>query len=248
MTYRQKIKKCYTHTCNKKYTLILEDIMKSNGKITMIVGPMFAEKSGELIITCETLMHYAKKNVKVYKPANDDRFSETEIVSRIGHKIEAENLPTKLTEDIVKKVIEDCKEYDVVAFDEVHFFSKGIVDIVYELSMMGKDIYIVGLNLDYTASTFGSVGDLLAISDEVKIKRAYCTVCGKEAKFTQRIINGMPAEFGKQVLIGDKEEYEVRCKNHYIHPSKAKEYKEKMDVTTIVLNDNNEIKTNQKEG
>ena len=232
--------------------------MKNNGKITMIVGPMFAEKSGELIITCETLMMYAKKKVKVYKPANDDRFSETEIVSRIGHKIEAENLPIKLTKDIVKKVVKDCMDYDVIAFDEVHFFSKEIVDIVYELSMHGKDIYAVGLNLDYTASTFGSVGDLLALADEVKIKRAYFTTCGKEAKFTQRIINGMPAEYGTQVLIGDKEEYEVRCKEHYVHPSKAKEYKEKIEltkkinVTDIILNEivesSDNIKSNQKEG
>lgn len=201
--------------------------MKNIGKITLIVGPMFAEKSGELILTCEKLQLYAKKKVKVYKPANDDRFSNTEIVSRLNKKMVAENLPTSITKTVIEKVLNDCKNYDVVAFDEVHFYSEGIVKLVYELSMQDKDIYIVGLNLDYTASTFGSVGDLMALADKIVIKRAYCTICGAEAKFTQRIINGKPAEFGEQVIVGDKEHYEVRCKNHYVHPSKAKEYNKK---------------------
>ena len=214
--------------------------MKSTGKITLIVGPMFAEKSGELIITCEKLKLYAKKSVKVYKPAKDDRFSDTEIVSRLGRKMEAENLPTSITEDVIKKVLNDCKNVDVVAFDEVHFYSSQIVDLVYELSIQGKDLYIVGLNLDYTASTFASVGDLMALSDEIIIKRAYCTVCGEEAKFTQRIINGKPAEYGEQVIVGDKEHYEVRCKCHYVHPSKAKAYNEKCfgdNITSIAGDD-----------
>lgn len=202
--------------------------MTNRGKITMIVGPMFAEKSGELIMTVDTLKTYGKKKCMVYKPANDDRFSMTEIVSRVGTNLDAENLPTTITSDVILKVLEDTIGYDVVAFDEVHFFSSGITKLVYELANAGKDIYIVGLNLDYTASTFGEVGNLLALADDVRIKRAYCTICGAEAKFTQRIINGKPAEFGSQVLIGDKEDYEVRCKMHYVHPSKAKEYNEKM--------------------
>lgn len=215
--------------------------MITKGKITMIVGPMFAEKSGELIMTCDTLKTYGKKKVKVYKPANDDRFSDTEIVSRVGTRLEAENLPTTITSDVMLKVLEDTITYDVVAFDEVHFFSDGITKLVYELSNAGKDIYIVGLNLDYTASTFGSVGDLLALADDIKIKRAYCTICGREAKYTQRIINGKPAEYGNQVVIGDKEDYEVRCKEHYVHPSVAREYNERLlDITNNLFRKNKE--------
>lgn len=198
--------------------------MTSKGKITMIVGPMFAEKSGELITTCETLREYAHKKVMVYKPSTDNRWSDTEIVSRIGTRLKAETLPANITDDVIIKVLGDMISYDVVAFDEVHFYSEKITKLIYELSMAGKDIYIAGLNLDYAANTFGEVGNLMALSDEIKIKRAYCTVCGAEAKFTQRIINGKPAEFGTQVVVGDKENYEVRCKMHYVHPSKAKDY------------------------
>lgn len=219
-----------------------------NGMITAIVGPMFAEKSGELIITCEKLKKYAKKNVKVYKPINDDRFSETQIVSRLGISLDAENMPTEVTDEVIKKALLDNKETEVVAFDEVHFFSKGIVELVRELSLSGKEVYVAGLNLDYTASTFGPIGDLLAISDKVINKTAFCTVCGGEAKFTQRIINGKPAEFGEQIIVGDTESYEVRCAKHYVHPSKAKAFNEanREKITEIIAKDI--LKKEEKEG
>ncbi|NRD81073.1 hypothetical protein HPT25_27660 [Bacillus sp. BRMEA1] len=67
------------------------------GTVTVICGPMFSEKSGELIRRLLKLEKYGRKKVKAYKPSIDTRFSEDEIVSRIGYRFPATNIPKQLT-------------------------------------------------------------------------------------------------------------------------------------------------------
>ena len=57
------------------------DIINGNiGWIEVICGPMFSGKSEELIRRLRRAM-IARKRVEVFKPAIDDRYSDTEIVS-----------------------------------------------------------------------------------------------------------------------------------------------------------------------
>lgn len=48
------------------------------GRITVITGPMFSEKSGELIDRCLKLEKFGGKQIKVYKPAEDNRDCEAD--------------------------------------------------------------------------------------------------------------------------------------------------------------------------
>lgn len=43
---------------------------ENSGFITVITGPMFSEKSGELIKRCEKMEKYGRKTVKAFKPKN----------------------------------------------------------------------------------------------------------------------------------------------------------------------------------
>ena len=58
------------------------------GWIEVICGCMFAGKTEELIRRINVLS-YAKKNILVFKPAIDSRYSETQIVSHSGYKVES---------------------------------------------------------------------------------------------------------------------------------------------------------------
>ena len=44
------------------------------GFLTVIIGPMFSEKSGELIKQCLLSQNYQNKTVRIYKPVIDDRY------------------------------------------------------------------------------------------------------------------------------------------------------------------------------
>ncbi len=189
-----------------------------SGFLTTIIGPMFSEKSGELIKRCKQAEKYQNKKVVVYKPILDNRYSEDEVVSRIGLRINAHRLNQNLSEeDLAGKVYDLCKDADMVGFDEAQFFSEEIVEIVRNLVGMGKEVIVDGLNLDYLGRPFGSMGNLLLFSDEIITKNAFCKCCGRPAMYTQRLIDGKPdtGTEGGLVLIGDTESYEPRCRLCY---------------------------------
>lgn len=192
-----------------------------SGFITVITGPMFSEKSGELIKRCKKLEKYGRMKVICFKPSIDSRFASDEIVSRIGLRIKAVPVNKELDDETYKDIIERAKFCDVIAFDEAQFFSSRIVDIVQELAYKGKRVLIAGLNLDYRGKAFGSIGDLMAQADEIVNLTAYCACCGRPAIFTQRLVNGKPAKEGPVELIGDTEAYEPRCRLCFVPPEKA---------------------------
>jgi len=194
----------------------------STGRITVITGPMFSEKSGELIRRCQKLMKYGRRKVVAYKPAEDNRFAKDEIVSRIGYRLPAISIPRKLTEETVAKILEQTRDADVVAFDEVQFFNRPIMNLVQELAYCGKHVIVDGLNMDYRGEEFGYIGGLLAMADDIEKLSAFCAVCGSaEGNFTQRIINGEPVKVGPIVMIGDSEAYEPRCRRCFVPPHKV---------------------------
>ena len=91
------------------------------GWIEVICGCMFSGKTEELIRRINVLS-YAKKDIFVFKPKIDNRYSNTEIVSHSGARV-----PCKIVEkaqDILKLINDDV---EVVAIDEVQFFDKDII-------------------------------------------------------------------------------------------------------------------------
>ena len=186
------------------------------GFLTVITGPMFSEKSGELIKQCLLSRNYRNKVVRIYKPSIDDRYGEDEVVSRIGLHMPATNISQEIDSVLSARILADCREMDIVAFDEAQFFSPGIVELVLALIEQKKQVLVAGLNLDYLARPFGSLGELTLYADEVIVKKAYCKCCGRPAMYTQRVIDGRPVTASnvgsKLVLIGDHESYEARCR------------------------------------
>lgn len=148
----------------------------SRGRITVITGPMFSEKSGELIRRCQKLMKYGRRKVVAYKPAEDNRYAEDEIVSRIGYRLPAISIPRKLTEETVQQILVETKDADVVAFDEVQFFSRPIMQLVQELAYCGKHVIVDGLNMDYRGKEFGYIGGLLAMADDIEKLSSFCAI------------------------------------------------------------------------
>ena len=72
---------------------------------------------------------------------------------------------------------------------------------------------IAGLDLDFRGVPFGPMPTLMALSDETLKLKAICVVCGNDAHFSQRIINGAPAKFNDPIILPGAEEcYQARCR------------------------------------
>lgn len=178
------------------------------GWIEVICGCMFAGKTEELIRRINVLS-YARKNILVFKPKIDDRYSTTEIASHAGSKVPC--IVISEAKEILDHVNYDT---DVVAIDEVQFFDEDVVDICEYLADSGLRVMVAGLDKDFRGEPFGVLPDLLTRAEFVTKLTAVCAKCGAPATRTQRIINGKPASFNDPiVLVGAKEAYEPRCRH-----------------------------------
>ena len=178
------------------------------GWIEVICGCMFAGKTEELIRRINVLS-YARKNILVFKPKIDDRYSTTEIASHAGSKVPC--IVISEAKEILDHVNYDT---DVVAIDEVQFFDEDVVDSCEYLADSGLRVMVAGLDKDFRGEPFGVLPDLLTRAEFVTKLTAVCAKCGAPATRTQRIINGKPASFNDPiVLVGAKEAYEPRCRH-----------------------------------
>ena len=178
------------------------------GWLEVICGCMFAGKTEELIRRINVLS-YARKNILVFKPKIDDRYSTTEIASHAGSKVPC--IVISEAKEILNHVNYDT---DVVAIDEVQFFDEDVVDICEYLADSGLRVMVAGLDKDFRGEPFGVLPDLLTRAEFVTKLTAVCAKCGAPATRTQRIINGKPASFNDPiVLVGAKEAYEPRCRH-----------------------------------
>jgi len=181
------------------------------GSLEVICGPMYAGKSEELIRRLRRVEIAGQKSV-VFKPIIDNRYSATEIASHNGTKREAYAVRDSYS---IWEVLVDS-DFDVIAIDEIQFFDDDITGLVYALLKSGKRVIVSGLDMDFRQDPFSVMPDLLAIAKEVLKLTAVCQVCGQDAMYTQRLLNGEPAPFdGETVIVGAQEQYEARCGDCY---------------------------------
>lgn len=181
-----------------------------DGTVEVITGCMFAGKTEELIRRVNVL-RYAHKNIIVFKPKVDDRYSTEAVVSHSGNKIDSIDItdPKEILDHVTK-------DHDVVAIDEVQFFDNTIIAICEHLALQGKRVMVAGLDMDFRGEPFGVIPSLMTTAEFVTKLTAVCTVCGAPATRTQRLVDGQPASYDDPiVLIGASEAYEARCRHDH---------------------------------
>ncbi len=184
--------------------------------LIVIKGCMFAGKTEELIRLIRRA-EIAGQKVMVFKPKIDDRYGIDCISTHDGMQHPAHCIG--VSQDILQLIQADV---DVVAIDEVQFLDQLIVQVCRALVMDGKRVVVAGLPLDFRGEPFGSMPLLLCEADEIRELTAICTVCGEDANRTQRLVDGLPADYSEPLIkVDGKGSYEARCLNHHAVPRKG---------------------------
>ena len=143
------------------------------GKIELILGPMFSGKSTRLIEQMRKYVYKAKKTIMV-KYYADQRYSEkSEVVTHDLIKYDSINCK------LLRNSFETFKQYDVIGIDEGQFFA-DLVEVCEELALMGKIILIAALNGDFRMEPFPVIQRIISKSDKIKLLKAYCFKVSKE--------------------------------------------------------------------
>lgn len=180
------------------------------GWIELICGCMFSGKTEELLRRIRRV-EIAGQTFKVFKPKIDIRYAQAEVVSH--DQTSAHAIPVKSPNDILT-LGSSCR---VIGIDEAQFFDPTLLHIIEQLTEKNVRIIISGLDMDYEGKPFGIMPQLMAIADFVTKVKAICAVCGTPASFSYRLDTSED-----QVLLGEKDKYEPRCRSCFRHGMKER--------------------------
>ena len=204
------------------------------GKIELILGPMFSGKSTRLIETIRKSVFKNKKSIMI-KFIGDQRYTKKSEV---------------VTHDLIKYDSIDCKnlgdsfdtliKYDIIGIDEGQFFP-DLVEISEKLASLNKTVIIAALNGDFRMEPFPVIARIISKADKIKLLKAYCFNCHKDAKFSLRIVQS-----NETVLIGAGEAYKPACRECHKFYSEERE-KGNLNINKIIEAENKKKEIIKKE-
>ncbi|HTI11859.1 MAG TPA: thymidine kinase [Puia sp.] len=173
------------------------------GWIEVICGSMFSGKTEELIRRLKRAK-IANLKVEIFKPSMDIRYHDHNIVSHDESTIPSTPIDNSQT------ILLMASDVDVIGIDEAQFFDDQLPEVCDQLAFRGIRVIVAGLDMDYTAKPFGQMPFLLAKADYITKLHAICVKCGNIANYSYR-----KSRADSQVLLGEKDLYEPRCRNCY---------------------------------
>ncbi len=175
---------------------------------TVFTGPMFSAKSSKMLLLAEKARH-AGREVHVFKPVCDERYSSSEVVTHMGWRIEA--TPVVSGADVETYMLEKAENLSkcLVVVDEL-FMLPGVSDTLIWLFKQGVDVCVASLDLSYQCKPFEEVAKVLPWATEVVKCTSACSVCGESARYTHRKVADED-----EIVVGGADKYEARCAVHH---------------------------------
>ncbi len=183
----------------------------SVGYLELIIGPMYAGKSTELIKKIK-VYQILEKNILIINHKINNRYGTDGISTH--DKIQINNT---LNVDNLNQLENEYKDLfdksDIIIIEELQFFENAYDIIIRWLDKYNKKIIAAGLVSDFLRNPFGDVLKLIPHAEEVIKLNALCKKCkdGTKASFTKRIVNN-----NSKIIVGSDCCYEAVCRKHYL--------------------------------
>ncbi len=169
--------------------------------ITLIIGPMFSEKTTELIRLLNR-EKFAKKKVVLVRPETDTR----DYLTHSGLNPDIKQVYVNELSDLA-----DRTDYDVIGIDEGQFFKRISHDANF-LANNGKLVIISALNGTSEQQPFESIQDLIPLSEVIIKQNAVCMECGSQYATFSYFKSGIKKD---KIRAGGKTDYEALCRKCY---------------------------------
>ncbi len=174
-----------------------------SGWIEVVCGSMFSGKTEELIRRLKRAK-IANQKTAIFKPKKDTRYDEKNVVSHDDNAILS--IPIERSVDMFEHV----HDVNVIGVDEAQFFDMDLPEVCQKLAIKGIRVVVAGLDMDFLGKPFGPIPTLLAVAEYITKVHAICPHCGSLATHSYRLSSEK-----KQVLLGEKDKYEPRCRICY---------------------------------
>lgn len=185
--------------------------------IDLVLGPMFAGKSTELLRRIKRWDYlffrfnynifryqFASKKCLVIKYAKDTRYSDKCVSTHDKQMIEAVSCVS------LSEIEEKAVDFDIIGIDEGQFFEE-IVEFSESMANLGKTVIIAALDGTFERKPFGRILELIPLAENVTKLDAVCVEWNHLASFTKRTCDSKETE-----LIGGDEIYRPVCRGCFL--------------------------------
>jgi len=178
------------------------------GKLTLLLGCMFAQKTTELLRRIRRSKAIGHK-VLVINYIGDTRYGSNKVASHDADSCDA--VCVKWLEDVTHQVMSG--DYQLLVIDEGQFYGDLYHYVTQWADTLPLQIVVAGLNGDSERKPFGDLLRLIPHAEEIEHLTAFCAVCkdGTVATFSKCI----RADKVEQVAIGGADTYMPVCRAHF---------------------------------
>jgi len=183
---------------------------KNYGRLELLIGPMFACKSTELIKTANRYKSIGMKILAVNHSINN-RYNSNKITTHdravLDDCIVVEYLSEVLQHDRFKNA-------HIIIIEELQFFKDAFKIITEMVDKHGKIVVAAGLAGSSKREPFGDVLRLIPHAEKVIQLFALCKICadGTRGHFTKSITDKTD-----EIMVGADELYIPVCRKHYFN-------------------------------
>jgi thymidine kinase len=180
------------------------------GRVEVVVGPMFAGKTEELLRRVRRAQ-VAGRAVEVVSHALDVRRGAGRVSTHFGLAV-----PSRVASHAAELADARDPATELLAVDEAQFFGPELVDVVERLADDGLVVVVAGLDVTYDQAPFEPMATLATLAERTDRLLAVCAVCGEDAPFHVRVVGPTSDAAAAPTAehVGGSEKYQARCRTH----------------------------------
>jgi thymidine kinase len=182
-----------------------------NNEFLIFIGPMFGGKTSKLLSAIDRYK-YQGKNIRVFKPMVDERYSKGEVVTHWGAKVPATRINSDTMRDTLKPFFNGVSNNhkSVLAFDEA-FMIDGIGENLIKLFNQGHTILVSSLQLSSDFIPYKEIEKIMPYATKIEVCPAVCSECESNAYYTEKIAG----RSDHKIEVGGSEMYQPKCFKHF---------------------------------
>jgi thymidine kinase len=196
--------------------------LRDGAQLKFFYGPMDCGKS---TLALQMDYNHSRQGRRGLVLTRNDRSLGARVTTRIGLAHSAIEVTDVL--DLVALVREQWaggERLDYLVCDEACFYTVAQVEQMADLvDKHDVDVFAFGLATDFRSELFPAARRLFELADEVaRLQVEVLCWCGREGLLNARVVGGVVAREGEQVVIGDtgaggaaQVRYQVLCRRHH---------------------------------
>jgi thymidine kinase len=194
--------------------------LRDGASLKFFYGPMDCGKS---TLALQMDYNHSRQGRRGLVLTRNDRSLGGRVTTRIGLAHEAIEVTDELDlVDLVRQRHAAGERVDYLICDEACFYTVAQVEQMADLvDVHDVDVFAFGLATDFRTELFPAARRLFELADEVsRLQVEVLCWCGREGQLNARVVGGVVAREGEQVVIGDtggdaEVHYQVLCRRHH---------------------------------